>query len=157
MTPEHRIIDIDRVGGLGLLLDRVSERLTRDFNAALADFGIRHLHLAVLSTVRRFGPMPQAHIAAYLGIERQTMANLTDDLEDRGLALRTAHPNDRRSWAVRVTPAGEELLRQAIRVGRQHEAAVFGSLSATDQADLLRCLEILARSATTEALFQPPA
>ena len=65
------------IGGLGLLLDRVAASLLTEFDEAIGPWELRNLHLGILSTIERYGPMPQIRIGEFLGIERQTNPYLT--------------------------------------------------------------------------------
>jgi DNA-binding MarR family transcriptional regulator len=144
------------VGGLGLLLDRVTASLVKEFEEAIAPWGLRNLHLGILSTVDRFGPMSQARIGEYLGIERQTMANLVNDLEQTGLIERRDVPEDRRVWAVAITAQGLKVRDEAIATGAQRERAIFGHLDADEQATLRALLVKLAPGGRYPHLFADP-
>jgi DNA-binding MarR family transcriptional regulator len=143
------------VGGLGLLLDRVTSSLVKDFEAALAPWDLRNLHLAILSTVSQFGPLPQIRIGEYLGIERQTMANLIDDLERRGLVERQ-RATDRRVWAIAITTEGDHKRREAANAGAAHAHEVFSGLTEQDRADLMRVLLKLSTGGHYPNLFVAP-
>ncbi|MGH3600448.1 MAG: MarR family winged helix-turn-helix transcriptional regulator [Pseudonocardiaceae bacterium] len=57
-----------------------------------------------------------------MGIHRNVMVGLVDELEDRGLIERRRHPADRRAHAIHLTAAAHDLLRRAQRVADEHEA-----------------------------------
>lgn len=144
------------MGGLGLLLDRVSSSLVKEFEETISEFGLRNIHLGVLSTVARFGPLPQARIAEYLGIERQTMANLIDDLERRDAVERTRIPEDRRVWAIELTRSGRELQKRASRAGARYGRVAFANLDADEREQLARLLVKVAAAGRYPRLFVPP-
>ena len=73
------------------------------------------------------------------------VTGLTDKLVAEGLVERSEDPSDRRSFTVRLTPAGE---RQFDAMAQAHEAWVvelFGGLSARQQAQLFELLGALKR------------
>lgn len=144
------------IGGLGLLLDRVAESLLKEFEEALAPWQLRNLHLGILSTIDRYGPLPQIRIGEYLGIERQTMANLVDDLEDRGLVERRAVPADRRVWAVAITYKGRQQRERAAAAGSVKATLLFASLSERERNTLASLLTKLASGGRYPHLFVAP-
>lgn len=77
----------------------------------------------VLVQIRALEGASQLELAAELGIDRTTMAQLLDTLERRGLISRTPLPADRRRNAVAITPAGRDLLdrEEAVRAGVENE------------------------------------
>ncbi len=145
--PEH---------SLGFLLPRVAHSLDRAFEEMLAAYDIRGSHLGVLSTLRAYGPLAQQRIAAYLGLERQTLVNVADDLERRGLVERHPHPRDRRLQVLRLTAAGRAFHDRVDAAAEAHQHRVYGALSEVEQETLGRILRKLAPSGHFEALFTTP-
>jgi DNA-binding MarR family transcriptional regulator len=109
-----------------------------------------------LSTIERFGPLPQIRIGEYLGIERQSMANLVDDLEKMGFVERTKDPSDRRLWAVTITAAGKAANDQAAAAGAVRGRAIFAHLAKGEQAVLAELLTRLAAGGKYPHLFVAP-
>ena len=144
------------VGGIGLLLDRVTASLVKEFEDATAEWKLRNLHLGILSTIERFGPLPQVRIGEYLGIERQTMANLVDDLERLGYVERTRDPNDRRVWAVTITATGRAIRADAVAAGSARGRIMFERLDADEQRQLEQLLLKLAAGGKYPYLFVDP-
>jgi DNA-binding MarR family transcriptional regulator len=71
---------------------------------------------AVLTAIAAAGPLSQQRLAERLHVNRTLMVAVADTLERRGLVERRRDPDDRRSYALHVTPAGHEEL------GRLHGA-----------------------------------
>ena len=146
--PPHR--------NLGYLLPQVAHSLLRDFDTMLSTHGIRSSHLGVLSTLRSFGPLSQRRIAHYLGLERQTLVNVTDELEKRGLLERRPHPADRRQYLLHLTPAGEAFHTQVDTAASLHQQQIFGILSQQEQQWLFLILLKLAPGGHFNTLFTEP-
>jgi DNA-binding MarR family transcriptional regulator len=64
------------------------------------------------------------------------MVATLDSLEERGLAERRPHPDDRRKRAVYLTEKGEETLREGRKVGQAVGRQVFAALSADERKQL---------------------
>jgi len=141
---------------LGFLLPRVAHSLDRAFEEMLAAYGLRGTHLGVLSTLRAYGPLPQRRIAEYLGLERQTLVNVTDDLERLGAVERRPWPDDRRAQALHLTAAGRDLQGRADTAAEAHQRRVYGVLSAEERATLGGLLRKLAPGGHFAALFAAP-
>ena len=80
-------------------------------------------------------PLTMRELTARLATDPPYTTVVVDDLERRGLVVRSAHPTDRRSKIVTATPAGvtaagraEEILNQPPEPIRQLDAAELAAL-----------------------------
>lgn len=89
------------------------------------------------------GPRTMRELATMLSSDPPYVTLMVDDLEQRGLAERTVHPEDRRARLVRLTDAGHAAAAQADEILRRPPAALQ-TLPAGDVATLLRLLERIA-------------
>jgi DNA-binding MarR family transcriptional regulator len=127
---------------LGYLLKHVQARLTEEQAKALEPFGITGRDLAVLSTVASEEPLSQLEVAARLGVDRTSIGDLLDTLEERGLVERRRSPEDRRRNIVALTPHGEDTLEKAEQVRLKVEQAFLAPLTSGNRFrdDLRRLL-----------------
>jgi len=124
-----------------------AERLMSELHAeALAPFDIHGRDLGVLLVIERFEPASQQQVAQRLGVDRTTMVAIIDALEAKGIIARRTHAEDRRRNVVELTPAGQDILRQATAASDAAEAELLASLS-PEEGEQLRDLlaRILAR------------
>ena len=124
---------------VGVLLRRAHRRAARAFSAALEPLGIDGKHMGVLLELGRGGPGSQRELIERTGGDKSSMVRIVDELERRDLAERRPAPGDRRAYAVRLTPAGWELLAQAQRIADRVGTDLLTGLTA-DQQDTLRAL-----------------
>jgi DNA-binding MarR family transcriptional regulator len=89
------------------------------------------------------GPMTMRELAAALGTDPPYTTVAVDDLERRGLVIRTVRAGDRRSKLVSITPAGLEQARLADQILSAPPRPVR-ELPAADLAALDRILSVLA-------------
>ncbi|WP_313523193.1 MarR family winged helix-turn-helix transcriptional regulator [Shinella sp.] len=68
---------------------------------------LRPTEYSVLAMIADNPGWKQSEIAAVLGIQRANFVSLMNDLEERCLTERRNVPNDRRSYALHLTPSGE--------------------------------------------------
>src|SRR5262249_17957010 len=71
------------------------------------------------------GARTMTELATELGVRLSTITGVIDQLETRGLAVRTAHPNDRRSLHVALTPKGRKLYQAAHEAFLSHLEPLF--------------------------------
>ena len=101
---------------LGYLLKHVLAQLTEAQTAALAPYGVTGRDLAVLSAIAAGAPLSQLEVAARLRVDRTSIGDLLDGLEDRGLVERRRSAEDRRRNVVALTPQGESTFASAERI-----------------------------------------
>lgn len=101
---------------LGYLLKHVLARLTEAQTKALAPHGLNGRDLAVLSAVASGEPLSQLEVASRLRVDRTSIGDLLDGLEDRGFVERRRSPEDRRRNVVVLTELGESTYATAERI-----------------------------------------
>jgi DNA-binding MarR family transcriptional regulator len=74
------------------------------------------------------------------------MVAVIDRLESRGWVVRAPSPNDRRSYALELSPAGSALVEDLIPRVRAHEKAMAKDLNKQEQAILIDLLNRVARA-----------
>jgi DNA-binding MarR family transcriptional regulator len=84
--------------------------------------------------------LSQSDLADRLGIERARLVRVLDKLEKRGLTRRLASPSDRRSHALRLTPAGQKTLKRAAMLAAMHEAKLIEKLGPEQRKSMLTLL-----------------
>ena len=90
----------------------VRQRLRRDFATTLPRFDL----LAQLE--RHPQGLAMRELSERLMVTGGNITGITDQLETEGLVVRAAHASDRRSFSVKLTPAGR---RQFKRMASTHE------------------------------------
>ncbi len=85
--------------------------------------------------------MAPSTIGDRLIVTRATVTGLVDSLERRGLVRRSAHPRDRRSLIVGITPEGLSVLAEVRQTVHQQEKVWMSELSDVDLRRLVRLLQ----------------
>ena len=120
----------------GYLLTRAAQQCRSYFDALTEPLGIHGRHFSVLAVLGEEKPLAQVEMSERLGIDRNTMVLLLDDLEARGLVTRRRDPRDRRAHQVSLTDAGRDVLAQSTALARRTNEEVFAPLSAEERAQL---------------------
>ncbi len=92
------------------LMEEVTRRLRRTFDLSFEQFGLTRTQWRTLAYLYRTPGMTQTDLARELDLERASIGQAIDRLEELGLTERRSTKNDRRVWQVHLLPAAIELL-----------------------------------------------
>jgi MarR family transcriptional regulator, temperature-dependent positive regulator of motility len=126
------------------LLYRAHQVSNDYFQQVFGDNGLTPRQLAVLSAVARNEGASQTDIVEMTGVDRSTLADIVRRLIKKGLLTRRRTKTDARTYAVRLTPAGESVLAEATPLAEAVEERLLTPLPAARRSELLRDLETLA-------------
>ena len=134
-----------------LAIRQAARHVTQFYDQLFAPVGLRATQFAILSRIRRNGPMTINALAAALVMDRTTLGRNIVPLQRDGLIEIVASPADRRRRELRLTDTGLSKHREAIgrwSVAQQRFDAVFGSERAAALRALLR--EVVASEFATQ-------
>ncbi|MFD9733291.1 MarR family winged helix-turn-helix transcriptional regulator [Umezawaea sp. NPDC059074] len=126
-------LDQSSVFAIGLLLRRAHTRAVQAFGAKLAPLGIELKHFAVMGVLVADEPLSQRQIGERVDSDKVSVVRILDDLEAKGLALRTSSETDRRVKTIELTPEGRKVYRAAHRASRGVEATLLEDLRPADR------------------------
>lgn len=132
---------------ISFLLSQLGLQSAQRFTAALAPLGITPNRFGVLVHLARQEGRTQQQLATALGLHRNSMVGMIDDLEERGLVERRRHPDDRRAYAIHLTPAARELLVAGDAVADDLERSTLAPLDEAERAALAAALTKLVAAA----------
>lgn len=124
-----------------------SERLLR--------LGVSMAQVHILYTVQRNGEMTMTRLAEALNVSLSNATGLIDRIEERGFIERTRVLTDRRIVLVRVTAAGEQMLREVDGVTEALVRSVLGRLPAAQLRGVSQAISLL-RAAVDSTVGPPP-
>lgn len=82
----------------------------------------------------------QTGLAQYLGCERATAGKQVAACLSRGWIRRESSPYDKRKFSLYITPKGERMLREVVRIIPQHEREYTAPLTPGERETLKRLL-----------------
>ena len=100
-------------------LERAVHLIGRHLDTTAGDLRITQAEAHVLAQLGQHGPTPIGVLHQRFGHKRSTLTSVLDRLERRGFARRELNSEDRRSFLVRLTPAGR---RAAARIAKVLDA-----------------------------------
>lgn len=124
----------------GFLLRRAHQISASIFERACADLSLTPAQYGVLCVMAEQPGIDQSSLARALAFDKVTVLRVLKGLEDRGLCERTVAQGNRRQMAVRLTPAGTRLLKQAQRPVRQAYETLMSPFTAAQQKQLMALL-----------------
>src|SRR5271166_2699358 len=106
---------LDAVTELMLETFRFNGRLLAAGDALVADIGLTSARWQVLGAIALSAvPLPVAHIARNMGLTRQSVQRLVDEMKKEGLVKLAPNRHHRRAQLVLLTEKGELAFRTAM-------------------------------------------
>lgn len=125
---------------LGYELKLAQVRAYQMFFDALDSKAISPARLTALSIISTQPGISQAALADRLAIARPSVVKVVDTLESAGLIERQPVPEDRRSYALVLTPHGKAEFRDIGKRLQAYETAIAAHLSASERKQLMSLL-----------------
>jgi DNA-binding MarR family transcriptional regulator len=145
MATTSSAVDTEVAARLRLAIVRTARRLRQEAYQAEAGSDLSPTLTAALSTIERHGPLSPSELAERESVRRPTATRIVASLEERGLAERTADPDDRRASLISATPEGRALLKRLRGRKNAYIAKRLRGMDADEVETLERAAGILER------------
>jgi DNA-binding MarR family transcriptional regulator len=129
---------------VGFNLRMAQDASFQAFSRLSKEIGVKPGRFATLLLIGSNPGISQTTLSRANGRDKSTLTPLLGDLVRRGLVRRTRTPNDRRTYRLTLTKAGEALLQQLTACAREHERKLDAAIGARTRAQFLRTLRKLA-------------
>ena len=129
---------------IGFNLRLAQDASFQAFSRLSQEIGVKPGRFATLTLIGRNPGISQTVLSRANGRDKSTLTPLLVDLVRRGLVRRTQTHNDRRSYELTLTKAGEQLLEQLTACAREHERKLDAAIGERARAQFLRTLRKLA-------------
>jgi DNA-binding MarR family transcriptional regulator len=116
----------------------------------LSALAISQAEAHVLSFLSTRSPCSIAEVHHSFGHKRSTLTSILNRLEDRRLIAREIHPDDRRSYLLRLTRDGKPLASNARRTLERLEAKARSRVSEQQLAAFVTVIEAIQSAAEEE-------
>jgi MarR family transcriptional regulator for hemolysin len=127
-------------------LTRASRRVSRAFDAALAEGGGSLPLWLVLLELKGGGHAAQRELAEAIGIEGATLTHHLNRMEEEQLITRRRDPDNRRVQRVSLTEAGEQLFQRLLTHVIAFDRQLRAGMSEQLLAQLREALDVLERN-----------
>lgn len=125
---------------LGFQLRRAQIKLFQHFKSSMLDLVITPGQAGILILIESNPGISQAALARAMGIERATLGETINNLQDRRWVERRKSPSDARSHALYLSTEGKKIMKNLHPAIDNHEQDVSDKLSAKECRELLRLL-----------------
>ena len=129
---------------IGFNLRMAQDASFQAFSRRSKEIGFKPGRFATLTLIGRNPGISQTALSRANGRDKSTLTPLLTDLVRRRLVRRTRTQNDRRTYQLALTAAGEQLLSQLTALARAHERKIDAVIGARERARFLRILRRLA-------------
>ncbi len=136
-------------GSNAFLLAQIGAHAAGLFARRIEALGVEPPDAGVLRLISHQPGLSQRALGETLGISASRLVGLLDRLEERGLVERRDQEEDRRSYALHLTAAGQAMLGEIGMQARLHDDAICASLSTAERR---RLGELLRRVADEQGL-----
>jgi DNA-binding MarR family transcriptional regulator len=130
----------------GFLLRKVSAASFKAISEIVGAHDLHPMHFGMLTMIDAEEPISQQELSRRTGVDPSTMVARMDVLEERGLVERPRCAEDRRSYEIRLSPAGRELLAELRARAKEHADRFFSPLTQSERKQLHELLAKLAAS-----------
>jgi DNA-binding MarR family transcriptional regulator len=129
---------------LSFLLSQVGARSAELFADRLAPLGVSPRAYGILSNLAAAQGQTQQQLADALGIHRNNMVGLIDEMEAAGWVRRHRNEQDRRAFEIRLTQSGASVVSQVDKVIPSLDAEIGAVLDDDERRILIGLLTRLA-------------
>jgi DNA-binding MarR family transcriptional regulator len=130
----------DMVEMPGHLIRRAQQIAVARFLEECIGFGLTPVQYAALVCLHDVPGTDATRLAAQIAFDRSTIGNVIERMEAKGWIERYVSPADRRAKLLRLTSAGEALLRAAEPSVELAQQKILAPLSLAERAELMRLL-----------------
>lgn len=132
------------------LLHRAGQAADELFADEMAGSDLTPRQFAVLNALAAHENASQTEIVEMTGIDRSTLADIVKRLVQRGLLARRRSKQDARAYAVRLTPQGQSVLRQAEPAADRASERMLRAMPQPRREDLIKALGLLIEQSRPE-------
>jgi DNA-binding MarR family transcriptional regulator len=119
--------------GVVLALHRATHMTLHVLGARLAGLGLSASEINALASLARQHPAAVGALAAATATRPTTLTSVLDRLTRRGYLVREVDPDDRRSFLVSLTPAGQAAARTVAAAVHDLEQGALSRVTATER------------------------
>ena len=125
---------------VGFTLSSLGLATSAAFTSALAPLGLTPRDFALMRQIDAAEGLSQQTLGERLQIPPSRMVAFIDGLEGLGMVERRSNPEDRRTRALHMTPAGRRKLARALAIAEQFEGKLTAGLKEPERRLLLELL-----------------
>src|SRR2546423_3348983 len=142
-SPKHPLDQLYRRPGF--MIRRAHQISVSLFLEETGALGITNRQYGILLVLKAEPGIDQITVAKLLGLDRSTTGMVLTKLEDAGLVGRVVGAHDRRTRSLKLTPAGEQMLKRLPEPARRAQEGAVSAFLPRERATVLGPLVKIAR------------
>lgn len=135
---------------------RTARAVTRMYDTAMQESGVRSTQFALLVAIAKIQPVPMGTLAELLTIDRTTLTRSLRLLQKERM-ITISKRSEMRQRFLELTPAGEKALQRSLPLWREAHAKFVAALGKDYWLSMRSELERLARLVPDIELNDPPS
>jgi DNA-binding MarR family transcriptional regulator len=128
----------------GYLIRRLDSRAASLYETFTGQSDLTPRQFGVLLTLFQAGRLSQTELGNRLHLDRSTLGEMLQRMDERKLVERRAHQRDRRAVEITLTYSGKSALLAAVQQALEAQEALLSPLPEYLRPVFLKCLQILA-------------
>lgn len=133
---------------IGFLINQTGRRITQVLNHYFVPHDVTTEQWSVLARLCEEDGISQKELAARVSKDQTNVTRILDQLQRKGLVVRKANPDDRRSFLPSVTPEGQAMYERIAPLEEKTIALAMEGLQPDEVAKLKELLQRIADNAT---------
>jgi len=129
---------------ISFLLAQVGSHASKQFAKRLFSLGLAPPHAGILRRLAQSSGLSQRELATQLGMHASRLVAVVDELESLGLVVREGNADDRRSYSLRLTAKGAEVMGEVGKISKQHNEEICAALNPEERETLSSLLQRIA-------------
>ena len=130
----------------GFMIRRAHQIAVSLFLEETGALGITNRQYGIMLVLKAEPGIDQITVAKLLGLDRSTTGMVLTKLEDAGLVGRVVGAHDRRKRSLKLTPAGDRMLKRLAEPARRAQERVLSAFSPRERETFLDLLDKFARA-----------
>jgi DNA-binding MarR family transcriptional regulator len=122
---------------ISYVIARLERAVRQGINELVKPYGLTTLQYTTLSVLGRRGELSNAQLARRAYMTPQSMSEVIEALEQKGLIERSPSPNHRRVYPAALTKKGRKVLRECDAVVDEFEHKMLAGLTERQAQSLL--------------------
>lgn len=135
---------------VGFLVNRTARMLREELGESLKPLALSVNEFVIMRMIELQLAETQQSVGERYGVDRTTMVEIVDRLEERQLLTRETNQQDRRTNRLRLTPKGRKTLSRAKRIAERAQKRFLEPLNEHERDILQSCLTKLICKETSE-------
>jgi DNA-binding MarR family transcriptional regulator len=131
---------------IGYQVRQAQSAMFRDLSRSLRATGVTPGEFSLLTILKANPGINSTTLTRIYQLDKATLSLSVKGLVERGLISSTRDPNDRRYYALHLTPSGREVLKRVTRHIERQERAMDAVLAPGERARLIDLLTRIARA-----------